>query len=458
MGPRAIAMNPQSNRTHFVNESGTGLKMQKPRVRGRFTADRRKEVQQVRRQGACIRCRMLKKPCSGETPCSTCRGVESARLWKHPCIRTRIAEEFPLYSAGLHSTLSFHDINNVKSQINFQPLSGKVHISADSDKFPTLVCHGLRGNPMVSPAGTGRIDRLFATQMEIPTELLLIDTEQDQLSGDIGKWIQDSNASIRAREPSSFMKQTITFAVQLGEKKSDLLLQRVCDLWTATNMLTDTLLRWQINIANAAIVNPHPKENADPHMSLSGNIKSTAITETNDPYSFALILSQLRAAVEKFAGSHSKLIMNDIEKRLLQRQNSGRFETFLGSLIFLNCAERLCWLFLTWDTATDQDHQSRWPLDKQPRPYADQGDRFADILNMLLRMRSLSPKCRPRADGGVLEAVDDEDGLATAWLNQIAITRSFLDLGAATRFDATNSRSMDGKLFARVLQPQTVYT
>lgn len=34
----------------------------KSKVRGRFTADRRKEVQAVRKQGACIRCRMLKKP------------------------------------------------------------------------------------------------------------------------------------------------------------------------------------------------------------------------------------------------------------------------------------------------------------------------------------------------------------------------------------------------------------
>lgn len=36
----------------------------KSKTRGRFTPNRRKEVQEVRRQGACIRCRMLKKPVS----------------------------------------------------------------------------------------------------------------------------------------------------------------------------------------------------------------------------------------------------------------------------------------------------------------------------------------------------------------------------------------------------------
>lgn len=39
----------------------------KVRGRGRFTDNRRREVQDVRKQGACIRCRMLKKPVSDLT-------------------------------------------------------------------------------------------------------------------------------------------------------------------------------------------------------------------------------------------------------------------------------------------------------------------------------------------------------------------------------------------------------
>jgi len=38
----------------------------RPKVRGRFSASRRKEVQEVRKQGACVRCRMLKKPVSSD--------------------------------------------------------------------------------------------------------------------------------------------------------------------------------------------------------------------------------------------------------------------------------------------------------------------------------------------------------------------------------------------------------
>ncbi len=60
--PRAIAMNPNAPQRAFTAEFSTSTKPPKPKVRGRFTPSRRKEVQEVRKRGACIRCRMLKKP------------------------------------------------------------------------------------------------------------------------------------------------------------------------------------------------------------------------------------------------------------------------------------------------------------------------------------------------------------------------------------------------------------
>lgn len=68
--PRPIAMNPNSQAKGFVNEFGNSTKPTKPKVRGRFSAARRREVQEVRKRGACIRCRMLKKPvCSFPLHC-----------------------------------------------------------------------------------------------------------------------------------------------------------------------------------------------------------------------------------------------------------------------------------------------------------------------------------------------------------------------------------------------------
>lgn len=114
--PRAIAINPNgSRRGSSVDNAGSQGEI-RHKVRGRFTDSRREEVQKVRKMGACIRCRMLRKPvssfldqskfktdvweCSGESPCSTCAGIESARLWKLPCTRARVADELQLYSVG----------------------------------------------------------------------------------------------------------------------------------------------------------------------------------------------------------------------------------------------------------------------------------------------------------------------------------------------------------------------
>lgn len=74
------------------------------------------------------------------------------------------------------------------------------------------------------------------------------------------------------------------------------------------------------------------------------------IEEVSDPESYALVCSQLRAAMEKRAMQLSKSVINDLERRLLQRQKTGWFETFLVAIVLLNCVERTCWLFRSWDS------------------------------------------------------------------------------------------------------------
>jgi hypothetical protein len=73
------------------------------------------------------------------------------------------------------------------------------------------------------------------------------------------------------------------------------------------------------------------------------------IDEVTNAESYGLLCNQLRAATEKRASQLSKSVMNDLERRLLQRQQSGWFETFLVALLLLNCVERTCWLFRSWD-------------------------------------------------------------------------------------------------------------
>ncbi|KAL2133264.1 hypothetical protein VTI74DRAFT_2607 [Chaetomium olivicolor] len=67
------------------------------RSRSRFTPEEREKVLGVRRQGACLRCRILKIQCSLENPCQPClqsavKGSERKVLSFCYCVRTRFAD------------------------------------------------------------------------------------------------------------------------------------------------------------------------------------------------------------------------------------------------------------------------------------------------------------------------------------------------------------------------------
>ncbi|KAK4041849.1 hypothetical protein C8A01DRAFT_14488 [Parachaetomium inaequale] len=69
----------------------------RPSIRAKFTTEEREKVLGVRRQGACLRCRMLKIQCSLDNPCQPClqsavRGSERKVLSFCYCVRTRFAD------------------------------------------------------------------------------------------------------------------------------------------------------------------------------------------------------------------------------------------------------------------------------------------------------------------------------------------------------------------------------
>ncbi|KAL1985752.1 hypothetical protein VTN96DRAFT_7374 [Rasamsonia emersonii] len=449
--PRPIAMNPNSQAKGFVNDFGNATKPTKPKVRGRFSAARRKEVQEVRKRGACIRCRMLKKPCSGDSPCSTCASVESARLWKQPCIRTRLAEEFELYTAGLHATLAYHDVNSIKNQVNFEHYAGRVEATHFEESSVYVTFSALVGHKPVMSTLDPQLQALVEDgQFQGPTqELYLLDGDADDLPGKLEMYIKKMAPTFYEHEPSPFMKPTLNLAHELSQQKKDVLLERVLELWLATHILVDVELQWR------TFSNPTLPPTSINTLASSSDEGRLPIDSSTNPETYGLLCSQLRAAAEKRTSQLSKSVMNDLERRLLQRQQSGYFETFLVALILLNCVERTCWLFRTWD---NENYAQRWPLDKRPPYYASQGDRFSDILHMLLKMRALPPKTTLRPDTGILKAIDGSDENAIRWFDTIQVTPQFLEQRQAAEFDPNDSRSLELKYGAKLLQAATVYT
>ncbi|KAI9700192.1 MAG: hypothetical protein M1820_006860 [Bogoriella megaspora] len=347
--PRPIAMNPNPQQIPYP-EVGTTQSKAKPKVRGRFSDHRRKEVQDVRKRGACIRCRMLKKPCSGEDPCSTCVNVESARLWKSPCIRTRIAEEFNLYAAGLHAVLAFHDVNKAKAVRIFQQARGHIAVThfPDQDWAILFKCSASRHlgpddiDPALTSSGVSSAD---------DSALEMIDSEAEDFSNKIEQYAREFSQGFFNSEPSPFMRPTIILAYRLLQETNgqDMLLQRAIELWVSTRILTDTSQPWRLyrNFSGPSA----PGETSNQSLSPSQNPDSQSSTQEipRDSPSYQIIVSQLSAAVEKRCSWLCKSALNELEKKLLQRQHASPFATFIASVILLACIERSAALFKGWE-------------------------------------------------------------------------------------------------------------
>ncbi|KAJ5767085.1 uncharacterized protein N7511_004701 [Penicillium nucicola] len=443
--PRPIAMNPNTQAKGFVNEFGNSTKPMKPKVRGRFTAERRREVQDVRKKGACLRCRMLKKPCSGDTPCTTCASVESARLWKHPCLRTRLSDEFELYNANLNSTLAYHDTNSIKNQVKFEHYSGRIEVTHFEESNSYMTFSGLQGHRASVSALDPQLQGLGDDQFSSPTqEVYLLDADADDIPSKLELYIKKNAHLFYERETSPFMKPTLMLAAEINQQKKDILLERVLELWVATHILVDTELTWK------TYYNPTLPPNSLHSLSQPSDEGRLPIEEVSDPESYGLLCSQLRSAMEKRAMALSKFVINDLERRLLQRQKCGWFDTFITAIILLNCVERTCWLFRSWD---NENFSGRWPLDKRPPYYFNQSDRFSDILEMLLRMRHIPPKATFRPENGILKAVDGSDEWAVRWFDMIQLTPYYIEERKNAVFDPSDSRSLDCHHSANLLEP-----
>ncbi|KAH8629400.1 hypothetical protein IG631_16657 [Alternaria alternata] len=487
---RPLAMSP-GNQTHFTTDFSMNQKPAKPKVRGRFTDSRRKEVQEVRKRGACIRCRMLKKPCSGDNPCNTCQNVESARLWKQPCIRTRIAEEFGLYSAGLHSVLAFHATNQAKGQIRLDQTPGRIEAthfphSGIFATFTPLKCQ------QTQIAQNTDIDPAILAGLASP-DLELIDSDDD-VSGKLDHYIKKMGGQFSDTEDSNFMRMTVNVAESVASTSADGLISKALELWNFTRVLTSRNFEWYLfsNPSLAPTITPSTLAPAD----LEDAIR-TPITPLDHESSYNLITMQLMGATEKRAACLARVVMNDLERRLLQRQQANPFETFLVAVILLACVERMCWLFRSWDLPsttpsapeTDGDafkqpapvdndiatalqstsspsaptldissHQAprnpRWPLDKSPSTFSQQGEKFSDILNMLLKMRGVPPKPTPCSPDGVLSVwgEDSNNDRVREWYDGIAVTMQMLDQKTNARFVGEDPKEWELKFVGKIIR------
>lgn len=389
--------------TDLVSGYGILSANARQRPRGRFDDVRRKEVSNIRKQGACLRCRMLKKPCSGETPCKTCSSVESARIWRGKCVRTRLADELTLWSTGLFTT-------RAESQAKADLVDSE---DTDVSSHVTVGCREDLLEPINIPIRKMRRretsdvkDMSFATWRLVSADLT--DGTLDKLAQKhFAEIIEDQLTAIR-----QILKRTRGLSVhttagkqpdnkgdgQQGQKRSSYgsqvdLSKDIVELWTLSELLTSS------------------QEDASLKLRFLDGVSL-------DTPSQRLIQMQLQAAIETHCSKLSRSVLNELERRLLQRQQTSRLGTLLSALVLLSCVERMTAYYRNLEDAPtniDQQHGASATIPSEPgdtglatpsqplkTPVAmtwTQGESFTDLLTSLLRMRALPPKTKISPDG-----------------------------------------------------------
>lgn len=389
--------------TGFSTEYGNGMKATRPKVRGRFDPIRRKEVQAVRKEGACLRCRMLRKPCSPGTPCDTCAHVESARLWKMPCERTRLPVEFEKYAAGIYTVLSFQETQKLKARYQFKSSTSQIDTTHYLDESIYATFSALDG--VDDQAGSEQIDPSFGLEeFTIPNlKFKILDDEHDDLPAKVEGYMKRIQHVIIEREPSRFMQVTLATAHNLAIEKSDTLLCRVIEYWCMVHVVVATDIYWQIfERVETGTTSGH----------------GSAIDRANQQDNHRILDMQLRAAAEKKMDQMAKSVVTDFERRLLLRDESTYYETYMVALILFNALERMTWLYKTWEVEVEKNAEL-WPLERPPAWYSGQGERLVNLMQLLLNIRRVPPKTYCTDDG--LVALKDADHPAKPFFERLAL-------------------------------------
>ncbi|KAH8681159.1 hypothetical protein BX600DRAFT_504891 [Xylariales sp. PMI_506] len=422
----AYTLNKGGFRMDAFSPNGT----RRQHVRARFDANRRKEVQEVRRIGACIRCRILRKVCSKGTPCDTCRKVLSPRVWHTGCTRTKLAEQIELYSAGVQIVVAQKRVNKLKTEFNLVDNGLIIEASHFHETGHHLTLQVLQGSSIADA------ERQSETPLA-PNQAVMIDNNKEDIPAEVENYMRQMLPEFVARESSSHVRATLECAQRVAHETNDELLRRSLELWGLTEIM-DRERQWSF------ILKPRNREGEDKWL------KDDLSNESSDNETFTTFCTQLTAGAERKAAATSKSLLNGIQRNLQDGKTKLGFPMFLTSMIFLNCVEKMTWAFKAWE---GEALQPLWPLEKQPGNYYSQGYALCELLRMLLLIRHILPKVSaPDPDQPIVS--EDNSETIKKYYEDLNVTPNFL----RTRrehfsFDQSDSRSLELLFCSALLQP-----
>lgn len=373
--------------------------------RARFDATRRKEVQEVRKIGACIRCRILRKTCSKGHPCDTCRKVLSPRVWRSGCVRTKFSEQLDLYSAGVQIVLAQNRVNGLKARWPLSSHGNKIVASHFPEKGIILSLDILeRDLAFDAPAEGQSPPQALAN---VTRSVVMIDNDSQDVPGRLEVYMREVLPEFARLEPSNFMRVTLETALRVVEETKDDLLKKSLELWGLVELL-DRERQWSISVRSAPASGEYPEW-----------IKDDAQEEQQEI--FTTICLQLAAAAERKAGTISKSLLTGMQRVLQDSKTKVDFSMYFATLILLNSVEKSTWAFKAWE----QDNlRPLWPLNKDPSTFSEQGHVIADLLRMLLAIRKALPRTTRDEKEGIL-ITEEEDPLIRDYFEKLNLNCEF---------------------------------
>ncbi|KAI1425501.1 hypothetical protein F5Y12DRAFT_369102 [Xylaria sp. FL1777] len=390
--------------------------------RAKFDKERRIEVQEVRRIGACIRCRILRKVCSKGTPCDTCKKVLSPRVWRTGCVRTKLSEFIDLYSAGVQVVMAQKRINGYKTSYHLENTGVVVEASHFPESGHTVTFQVFQGYPKEGYDDTLKLDPR--------PPVILLDNDKEDIPGKVEAYMRNMLPEYITHEPSPHVRVTLEIADQIAKGTNDELLKRSLELWGIVEMM-DRERQWTM-LAKS----PQPE------------IEDHWIKDNTESEAYSNICMQLTAAAERKASLASRNLLNGIQRSLQDGKTRLGFPMFLTVMLFLNCLEKTTWAFKAWD---QENLRPKWPLERPPRSYTNQGHGLTELLRMLLVIRHVLPKT-VQSDPNVPIVAEGEGPEVKKYFHDLNVTPRYLRMRYhENNFQPTDSRSLEFLFCAQLL-------
>ena len=429
-----------ANSFHQWYPNGASIILPK-KVRGAFAPERRSAVKEVRKKGACLRCRMLKKSCDSGDPCKECAKLENARMWKGQCLRTRLGKMFDIFGSSLFMVVEHHAIEAEKSRGVPEAMQGRLEVSyfPRSGVFMTF--------PYVRSATGPGPNQLF---IDIEDESI-----RDKLRFEINQYGSrllelHHESGGKSLPDSEFLHETLKIAYAMSSR---MLIDHSLQLWICVTIMSST--------PEQLLILQEPR--LAPIFTVVDIAPSDA-RQKQRVYS-RLVYLQLRRTVERCADYHFKTVMVELEKSLIQRKQADNFETLIATIVLLRCLEQVCYLYRGLDAVVEPQKPSqdgipienvlpeakKWPLDNPPSYYWQQGERFSDLLCSMLKLRKVTPQFYIK--DGVLTAKEHEPRDAVRqWFNAVQLKSSTLAEARDKSFDVADETAWEFRWIAKIFE------